>query len=319
MLLDLRWFVPLSDTNIHEQFNLNLQEYYAVYLNHCLEDRELNEDEYWELQHLKDLLALDDKTVSKLHMMVRETIYKQSFEEAVADGRLTPEEQTFLDKLQNTLGIPPALAEKISHETRTSFMTSHVASVIAAQQVSPAEETEMHAIASSLNIPLVIGKADCVILDKLKRYWALEHLLLAALSTTIALQKNEQCIMMISNVQWIEIHRVVQSVTYSGYSARFKVAKEFYLKAGSYAPRNYPKEEMTLIDTGTLYFTSKRILFTGRSKNSNLRLEKILQVIPHASGVEIGKDTGRSPFLQFPERVDVFWILLERLLRARSC
>ncbi|HEU0125137.1 MAG TPA: hypothetical protein VFQ56_02430, partial [Flavobacterium sp.] len=75
--------------NLLKEFKLNLEEFYAVYLNHCLADKILSEDELKELNHLKHILNLDDKTIGKLHAKTGEIIYKKSFQEAVADGRLT--------------------------------------------------------------------------------------------------------------------------------------------------------------------------------------------------------------------------------------
>jgi hypothetical protein len=95
------------------------------------------------------------------------------------------------------------------------------------------------------------------------------------------------------------------------------VAKGFYLRPGSYTDRPWSTDEMTLIDSGTVYLTGKRILFTGHKKNSNIRLDKILQIILYTNGVEISKETDKSPVLKLTERPGVFCILLERLLRER--
>src|SRR5688572_26477710 len=50
------------ELNLIREFKLNLEEFYAVYLNYCLADRVLNEQEIEELGHLKNVLELDDKT-----------------------------------------------------------------------------------------------------------------------------------------------------------------------------------------------------------------------------------------------------------------
>ncbi len=74
---------------------------------------------------------------------------------------------------------------------------------------------------------------------------------------------------------------------------------------------------MKLIDTGTLYLTNKRIIFTGTKKNSNIRIDKVLDFTPYTDGVEIGKDTGKSPTLQMTQNADIFCMILERLLNER--
>ncbi|MBN8861260.1 MAG: hypothetical protein J0H29_22910 [Sphingobacteriales bacterium] len=303
--------------NLRKEFKLNLEEFYAVYLNHCLADKVINDDELKELNHLKQVLYLDDKTIDKLHTKLGEIIYKKSFREAVADGRLTKAEEDFLAKLETTLRLPKQLADKISSETRTAFVENYVAQMVADQRLSPAEEQELQAIACSLNVNIQLNDQTKEQLGKLKLYWALENLDLPVIQPDIAIQKSEVCHVKISNVNWHELRSVRQRVSYSGYSTSFKLAKGFYLRSGSYQPQSYSVDTMKLIDTGTLYLTNKRIIFTGMKKNANIRIDKILDFTPHTDGVAIGRETGKSPTLQMAQNADIFCIILERLLNER--
>lgn len=301
-----------------EEFHLNLEEFYAVYLNQCLQDKVLTNEELEELKHLKQILLLDDKTINNLHSKIGAIVYKQSFEEAVSDGRLTKDEETFLNKLETDLKLPKLLAEKISSETRTAFIQNYISNVIKDERLSPDEENEIQTIATSLNVSVQLNDKTKQQLQRLKIYWALENLELPTIQTDIALQKSEKCYFQISNVNWYELRSVRQRVSYSGYSTSFKVAKGFYLRSGSYTPRSYSTDQMKLIDRGTVYLTNKRIIFTGTKKNSNIKIDKILNIQPYTDGVEIGKETGKSPTLQVPERADIFCMILERLLRERQ-
>lgn len=152
------------------EFKLNLEEFYTVYLNHCLADRILNEQELEDLSHLKNVLGLDEKTINDLHARLGKNIYKESFQEAIADGRLSKDEQQFLDKLENTLKLPKELANKISAESRKNYIETYVAKIITDQRLSPEEEKELHAIANSLNVTLDINKQTQEQLNKLKLY-----------------------------------------------------------------------------------------------------------------------------------------------------
>ncbi|MFT4154286.1 hypothetical protein [Parafilimonas sp.] len=303
--------------NLVREFKLNLEEFYAVYLNYCLDDKILSEQELTELSHLKIILNLDDKTIDKLHAKLGEIIYKKSFEEAIADGRLTKEEKDFLSKLENTLRLPKELADKISSETRTGFIENYVAQIIADQRLSPDEEQELQTIAKSLNVNIQLNSQTKEQLRKLKLYWALENLNLPIIQPDIVIQKSEVCHIKISNVNWYELRSIRQRVSYSGYSTSFKIAKGFYLRSGSFKPHSYSVDTMKLIDTGTLYLTNKRIIFTGNKKNSNIRIDRILNFTPYSDGVEIGKETGKSPTLQMAQNADVFCIILERLLNEK--
>ena len=69
------------------------------------------------------------------------------------------------------------------------------------------------------------------------------------------------------------------------------------------------------IDTGTMYLTNKRLILMGSRKNSTIRLNRILDFTPYRNGVDIQKDSGKSPFLKFDHDVDVFCLYLDRALR----
>ncbi|MFT3823338.1 MAG: hypothetical protein QM731_05430 [Chitinophagaceae bacterium] len=302
---------------LYKEFKLNLEEFYAVYLNHCLADKVLNDVELNELNHLKHILNLDDKTIDKLHIKTGEIIYKKSFREAVADGRLTKAEEDFLTKLETTLRLPKQLADKISSETRITYIENYVAQIIADQRLSPAEEQELQAIASSLNVNIQLNEQTKEQLKKLKLYWALENLDLPVIHSDITIQKSEVCHIKIPNVNWHELRSVRQQVSYTGYSTSIKIAKGFYLYSGSSRRQSYSVDTMKLIDTGTLYLTNKRIIFMGTKKNSNIRIDKILNFTPYTDGVEIDKETGKSPTLQINQNADIFCMMLERLLNER--
>ena len=303
--------------SIYKEFKLNLEEFYAVYLNHCLDDKILSNEEIKELNHLKNILNLDDKTIDKLHSKIGVLVYKKSFEEALIDGRLTNDEIEFLNKLEITLRLPKELAEKISSETRITYLQNYIAQLITDQRLSPNEEQEIQAIANSLNINIQLSEQTKEKLRKLKLFWAIENLDLPIINTDIILQKSEVCHLKILNVNWYELRSVRQRVSYSGYSTSFKIAKGFYLRSGSYRPQSYSVDTMKQIDTGILYLTNKRIIFTGNKKNTNIRIDKILDFTPYTDGVEIGKETGKSPTLKMLQNADIFCMMLERLLNER--
>lgn len=314
---DIKAIEDTYKLSLNKEFVLNLEEFYAVYLNHCLVDKILSNQELNELSHLKHILRLDDKTISKLHIKVGALHYKKSFEEAIADGRLTGNEENFLNQLAHTLKLPQELADKISAETRKTFVEHYVSGMLADQRMSPAEEQELQAISRSLNVNITLNEQTKEQLRKLKLYWAIENLDLPVIQPDIVIQKSEVCHMKIQRVNWYELRSVRQRTNYIGYSTSFRIAKGFYLRSGSSSTQSYSVDTMKLIDTGSLYLTSKRIIFTGTKKNTNIRIDKILNFTPHTDGLEIGKETGKSPMLQMTQQADIFCMMLERLLNER--
>ena len=303
---------------LDSEFKLNLEEYYATYLNYCLLDKTLSNEELEDLSHLKALLSLDEHTITNLHNQLGVSIYKKSFEEAIADGRLTQSETDFLGKLEADLRLPKQLVDKISLEAKTVFIKKHITNLIVDEKLSPDEEKELHAIARSLNVSLQFDTQTKDKLQKLKLYWALENLELPTMQAGILLQKSEVCHFHVEHANWYEMRSVRQHTSHGMHSSSFRIAKGFYLRSGSYTPRSYSIDQMKLIDTGSLYVTNKRIIFTGNKKNSNIRFDKILSILPYSDGMEVSKETGKSPILQISDRSDIFCLILERLLRERQ-
>jgi len=300
--------------NLNQQYDLNLQEFYAVYLGYCLRKKDITPDEQKNLQHLKTILQLPENSVTELHTRLGKDIFKTAFENAIADGRLTQQKEDDLDGLAQRIGIPDTVSSQISENVRKTYISNYVGSIISDERYSPDEEKELSEIARSLKVDLSFDKDLRWKLDKLKVYWQIENLPLPVISPGIILQKTETCHMQINNVGWHELRVVTQRVGYTGYSSSIKIAKGFYLRTGSYRPRSYKTEQMKLIDSGTLYLTNKRIIFAGRLKNSNIRLEKIIGFSPYSDGVEVQKDTGKSPLLTIQNNADIFCIMLGRLL-----
>jgi hypothetical protein len=46
-----------------------------------------------------------------------------------------------------------------------------------------------------------------------------------------------------------------------------------------------------------------------------ININKILDFSPFKNGVDLQKDSGKSPFLEFEENIDIFTLILLRLMR----
>jgi hypothetical protein len=151
---------------------------------------------------------------------------------------------------------------------------------ISDEKLSPEEEKEFYAISSSLNVEIKMDKKNKDHLEKLKLFWIIENGVLPVLEIDINLQKNEQCYFE-SYVDWYEERR----------------------------------HNWTLIDSGNVYLTNKRVLFMGNSKNTNIRFEKILSCTIRPDGVEIDKDAGKIPILKPKKDAEIMGRILKRLIK----
>ncbi len=275
---DIEVFERNYQVNLLQEYALNLEEFYAVYLASCLDDRVFTQDESSELMHLQAILGLPDKNVKSLREKIGTDVYRKAFEEAVAGGRLTKENERALVTLAASLQIPQAIADAISKDTRHQVVEKYIALIKAKARLCPADEKELTTMAESLSVDLKIHKDNLILLGKLKKYWELENLPLETIATDIPLQKGEACFLSVKKVQW--------------------------------------REGTKLVDSGVLCLTNKRILLAGLQKNSNVRLEKILNAATTRDGIFINKDAGKNPTLVLPQYQDEFLILLDRLRKG---
>lgn len=299
--------------NLKQEFKLNLEEFYAVYLNYYLRDGILNDVDFENLNHLKSILSLENDSVEKLTYMIGEIVYRRFFEKAISNGRLIRKEQDFLDKIEKDLQLPKSLINKISDESKRNFIQNYVENVIKKQEFSPDAELEINNISESLNIDLLFSNEITKKLEKLKLYWKLEHFPLSAIACDIVIQKSEQCYFKINSVKWYELKSLQLKPLH--YSLNIKDLKAFYLNSYYKKSNN---STYKYIDSGNLYLTNKRIIFTGKHKDLNIRSEKILRLSPKSDGVEIDKETIKSIFIQFPEKADEFSLILDKLIRERD-
>jgi hypothetical protein len=52
----------------------------------------------------------------------------------------------------------------------------------------------------------------------------------------------------------------------------------------------------------------------GQKGNKTIPVNRILNFKPYKNGIEIQKDSGKSPFLKFENNVDIFSMILARIM-----
>ncbi|MEQ9262869.1 MAG: hypothetical protein RLP14_06885 [Owenweeksia sp.] len=291
----------------------NLREFYAVYLTSCLKDYNLSDAEKKELEHLRMILMLSKEEAEEIYAEVAEPIYRKVLSEAVSDGELSEEELSNLESLQLQLGLSDQQAARISESVRGSFIKEKLHGAIDDQRFSPDEEKELELIAKNLGVQLQMDAASSEMLERYKLYWAIENGELPMIESGINLQRNEECYFT-TFVEWSEMRTVTKRINYGGPTARIRIMKGVYYRMGSISTQRVTSEEWRHIDSGQLYLTNKRIIFMGTKRNANIRLNRILAFSPYQDGVEIEKDAGRNPFFSFNEDIELFSMLLSRVL-----
>lgn len=300
--------------NIHQTFLANLLEMYAAQLKYALIDNKLTEEELDELRALKNLFGLSQKQVSLIHDQLSEDIYKRHISSAVRDGVISEEEKKDLQQLQKELCIPNELVERISSQVKSAKVHDVVNGIISKGSISPKEEEDIKLLAKNLNCPIQLDSEQQKTLNRMKMIWTIQNADLPTVSADINLTAKEQCYFN-RPAQWFQYKTVTKRVNYAGPTARIRICKGVSYRIGSARVQRITSEVLTPVDSGRLYVTDKRIILLGERQTKTIRLNKIVSFTPYKDGVELFKETGKSIIIKINTDMELFNLLLSRLLR----
>ncbi len=257
---------------------------------------------------------MNDKNITDLHNEITKKIYEKELNKALADAHLSNEEKDFLNNLKNDLALPEEISEDIYRTTTNELMQKIINEISEDNRISPEEEKYLETLKDNLNVNFVFENNSKLVYEKMKLFWKIENGDLPIVSTDLALQKNEICHYSTS-IKWFENRAITKRINYGGPSMSLKIAKGVYWRSGSMNVQRISEDVLTLIDSGMVYLTNKRVIFMGNKGNKTINLNKILDFDYFTNGITIQKDTGKSPFLLIEENADLFSLILGQCIK----
>lgn len=222
-------------------------------------------------------------------------------------------DQEYLESIQKELEISESVATKIYKDCVGVFINDFINGIILQERYTPEKEAELKTLADDLKLNLSFNNNVKQQLEKYRLFWKIDNGELPIENTDISLQAKETC-HFISDIEWHEQRKVTKRVNYSGIGTRVRLMKGVSLRLGSITPQRITEDVWQLIDSGRLYLTNKRIIFMGQSGNKTIALNKILDFQVYSNGIEIDKDTGKSPFFKMDNNSDTCAFILSKLI-----
>lgn len=298
--------------DLHKRFSDRFKEIYREYLQQNYSDHVITDQEVIDQNYLKELLKLNDSEVEEIHNELAGKIYKESYNDVISDGKIEPTEKEYLEKLQKDLRLSNISEETISNESTQEFMQMHIEKIIEDGKISPEEWEKFVIIASNLDVDVNWNKESTAMVEKLKLYWLIEHEDLPVKETTMDLQENESCYFS-SDAEWLEDQTTTNDKKNEEPVSPVKIKKGEFYRAGTLDIQSINPGELQLIESGQVFLTNQRIIFTGTKKNSDIKLKEILSINPFKDGVEIEKENGKSPVFRLND-ADLFTMTLTRAI-----
>jgi hypothetical protein len=275
--IESKYKLSLSD------FELNLQEFFAVYWNQYLVGNATVSLD--KADKLAALLGLSASTVEILQVKIGKAMYETTAKGFMSGGRFSLDDERELDTLRKKMKLPQTIAAELLNDLKQQVFQKYVDKVISKNRCTPTEEQEAFTILANFNLEPAKVKASFEKLKTLKYYWELENLPLKTVDGGEAIQKSETCYFKVNNVKWFEVR-------------------------GSGGNKH-----MEQVNHGTLYLTNKRLVFEGFSKNSLITYDKVLRISRANNGITIHKDKGKDPLINFSGDYVIFELVMKRLIR----
>ncbi|TVR93950.1 MAG: hypothetical protein EA428_01200 [Spirochaetaceae bacterium] len=283
-------------------------------LNAYLGDQYLSERERTNLSWLREILGLPHDVAQQIREEAVASVFRSQAESAVSDGKLSMEQQEALTELADSIALPETMAAKIYSEVAGARIQRYLDGAIADQQLSPEQDEELRALARNLRVSATMDSATQRTLDRYRLFWQIENGEVPEIDADIHLFRGERCFFR-CDAAWHELKQVTRRLNYGGPTMRIKIMKGVYWRAGSLGVQRVTEDVVKHLDDGVLFLTNKRILFMGRRRNKNIRLNRILDFEIYSNGVQIEKDAGASPFLETSADMELFGLLLGRAIR----
>ena len=241
------------------------------------------------------LLGVTTAVAERARVRAGEPCYREAVAAAIADRWLTDDERHGLEQMATNLQLPPASLEAIHRDLMGQVIQSLFKEQTADRRFSPEEEAELQRVAKNLSIDLSFDDPTRGLIQRYRQLWEIDHGQLPLLEVPVNLQRGELC-------HWQgagrlhEYRSVTTAVGYSGPTARIRLARGLSWRVGQLSVNRVTRDVLKELDAGTLYITSKRLLFDGSRKSTALPLRRILNFTVYQDGVQIEKDSGKDQF-----------------------
>lgn len=303
-----------------------LEGLFSRYLGHCLDDRHMTDIEVEDLVHLKQLFGISDQRARTLHDEAASGHFRLALDGRAADRELDDDDREFLQRLQDRLLLSEEHATRLRRDVATDLLQIAEIEVTGDLRLSPDEESELDALAQNLSVRREAATANPALLQRLRTYWQLENAELPIADVPINLPGDEAPYLRLTNVQWLEYQQVTRQIGYQR-PERFPLfgspsnnAFQLFLEGNGDEIKieSVTADELRLVDTGQLYFTSKRVIFDGPQVNRSIDLTEILNFAITNDGLSIELAEGRPTIVRFAAQMDVVNLLLARLIREAN-
>ena len=277
-------------------------------------DRRLSDADVADLRHLRYVLGLDDADAKDIELEVLRDLYRGVLRHALLDGALAEAEKTALEAMAVNFGLPETTRKSIYAEEVLAVVQEAFNKAVADRRLTDEEEERLARMSENLGVKITHDAESLAKVARFRLLAQIESGTLPVLDCRIRLQRGEQC-----HAQFPcslhELRTVTRAVRYHGPSGSIRIMKGLSYRYGQVNVSRIKTEELRQLDSGTLLITSRRLLFNGTNKNSQVLLKRVIHFDVYRDGLRIEKDSGRDQIYKGEGDTELIGLILESALR----
>jgi hypothetical protein len=263
---------------VRRRYSAEMLKWYRAYVDMYLADEIYSPDEVASLQRIALALGIDLQEATTAANTAVADFYASRMKLELAVDRPLAETAKKIDALATRV----ALAPEILALAREGVARTHIASLLQnferGEPMSPDEVAGLTETAAILRYPVGPDTAEGRLMAACTQRWELLHEPLPVLSgVPILLQRDEVC-HWAGPVEYLQMKKVVVRRSYGGAGFSIPIIRGISYRFGNYDVNRESENQMTKIDDGTVYITSKRIVFDGQLKNLTIPFTKVISV-----------------------------------------
>jgi hypothetical protein len=287
--------------------------YYHLYLQQCLEDKRLTEQEIAELAHLKILLGLSDRVIKQSHQSIVSRLYGAELARSLSDGSISYEEQQFLQELSDNLLLSHERTAAIMEDQAEKRISDLLEDIMSDERITPEEEATYEDLVRNLGLNPDMEEQTRNNFERYKLFWRLENKPLPQIETELDLEAGESACYT-AEVKLYGSFNKDRNPVYNPLEDRQLRTREVFWRIGYPGEIGEEQEDWELHDSGKMILTNRRVIFLGEHTEKTIFLSEIIDFVPYSDGIRIEPEKGESIVMEMVRNADIISILLKRLL-----
>jgi hypothetical protein len=302
---------------IRKRCRSDLLSWYRQAVDSYLSDRYFAPEEKTNLSNLGLTFGFGPKDVESIHVDAFASYCRVGMLTVLLRDIPPKQKREQIDLLGKEVPLPDSKVKEIFGEAIQSYYDKRIKEMTQQEDgcevIEPSAYAAFAAEVKGMDINLSLDGKSQARLENAQRLWKALRTPLTEVPCSLDLG-SEGCYWTREVILGVN-KRVTTRRSYGGFGTSIKIWGPLRYRSGSYDVERQTEQRLEKVDSGTLVFTSKRVIFSGSLKSMNFKFSKILNVTVYSDAIEIDKDTGGDVVFFFPDGQAEAAVILRRLVK----